>query len=87
MTATSPYVFMVILLIRNCMLEGSGDGILYYITPDFTKMQEMQVNLKPLCSRFAIKSELSPGFPQALEIMENLEIHQNKFHAWKNHGI
>ena len=27
------------------------------------------------------------GFPQALEIMENLEKHQKKFHAWKNHGI
>ena len=41
------------------MLEGSGDGILYYITPDFTKMQEMQVNLKPLCSGCTIKSELN----------------------------
>ena len=28
-----------------------------------------------------------PGFPQALEIMENLENHTKKFHAWKNHGI
>ena len=27
------------------------------------------------------------GFPQALEIMENLENHQKKFIAWKNHGI
>ena len=27
------------------------------------------------------------GFPQALEIMENLENHERKFHAWKNHGI
>ena len=28
-----------------------------------------------------------PGFPQALEIMENLENLKKKFHAWKNHGI
>ena len=28
-----------------------------------------------------------PGFPQALEIMENLENHEKKFHAWKNHEI
>ena len=28
-----------------------------------------------------------PGFLQALEIMENLENHEKKFHAWKNHGI
>ena len=27
------------------------------------------------------------GFPQALEIMENLEIQEKKFHAWKNHGF
>ena len=27
------------------------------------------------------------GFPQALEIMENLENHEKKFHAWNNHGI
>ena len=27
------------------------------------------------------------GFPQALEIMENLENHPKKFHAWKNQGI
>ena len=27
------------------------------------------------------------GFPQAPEIMENLENHKKKFHAWKNHGI
>ena len=26
-------------------------------------------------------------FPQALEIMENLENHEKKFHAWKNHEI
>ena len=30
---------------------------------------------------------LISGFPQALEIMENLENHEKKFHAWKNHGI
>ena len=30
---------------------------------------------------------LGAEFPQALEIMENLENHEKKFHAWKNHGI
>ena len=32
-------------------------------------------------------SYLSSGFPNALEIMENLDNHKKKFHAWKNHGI
>ena len=31
--------------------------------------------------------EIYSGFPQALEIMENMEKHKKKFHAWKNHGI
>ena len=30
---------------------------------------------------------LFAGFPQALYIMENLENHSKKFHAWKNHEI
>ena len=30
---------------------------------------------------------IDTGFPQALEIMENLEKHEKKFHPWKNHGI
>ena len=34
-----------------------------------------------------ITNLLSTGFPQALEIMENLENHSEKFHAWKNDGI
>ena len=27
------------------------------------------------------------GFPGAMEIVENLENHTKKFHAWKNHEI
>ena len=27
------------------------------------------------------------GFPQALEIMENVENHEKKIHAWKSHDI
>ena len=30
---------------------------------------------------------LLAGFPQSLEIIENLENHKKKFHAWTNHGI
>ncbi|WAR01042.1 S6A13-like protein [Mya arenaria] len=42
-TATSPYLFMIVLLIRNCLLEGAGSGILYYLKPDFSKMLDTQV--------------------------------------------
>ena len=33
------------------------------------------------------KKSVTTGFPKALEIMENLENHEKKLHAWKNHGI
>ncbi len=42
-TATSPYVLMFILLIRGVTLPGAGEGIKYYLNPDWTKMREMQV--------------------------------------------
>ena len=42
-TATSPYLFMTILLIRNCLLDGSLKGILYYTVPDFEKITDIGV--------------------------------------------
>ena len=37
--------------------------------------------------KIMIGSILHTGFPQALEIMENLKNHAKKFHARKKHGI
>ena len=42
-TATSPYIFLIILLIRMSLLDGSEKGILFYLVPDFEKVTEMQV--------------------------------------------
>ena len=44
-TATLPYLFMIILLIRNCLLTGAGMGIEFYLTPNATKLADMQVNV------------------------------------------
>ncbi|KAL8576383.1 hypothetical protein ACOMHN_048950 [Nucella lapillus] len=42
-TATSPYIFMLILLIRNSLLDGAGDGVEFYLKPNMTKLTEMEV--------------------------------------------
>ena len=44
-TATSPYIFMLILLIRNSLLDGARGGVEFYLKPNFTKMADMEVLL------------------------------------------
>ncbi|KAK3082621.1 hypothetical protein FSP39_000641, partial [Pinctada imbricata] len=42
-TATFPYILLTALLIRGLTLEGHYDGIMYYLTPDFSKLTDAQV--------------------------------------------
>lgn len=42
-TATSPYLFMLALLIRNCLLPGARTGILFYLTPDWSRLNDLEV--------------------------------------------
>lgn len=42
-TATAPYFFMLALLIRNSILEGAVDGVIYYLKPDLAKLGDMEV--------------------------------------------
>jgi SNF family Na+-dependent transporter len=44
-TATSPYLFMLALLIRNSLLEGAKDGVIFYLKPDMEKIFNIQVML------------------------------------------
>lgn len=42
-TATFPYVILLILLVRGCLLDGAIDGVKYFIIPDWNKLLELEV--------------------------------------------
>ena len=44
-TAALPYAFLVILFIRAITLPGSIDGIMYYVTPVWTRLADPKVNI------------------------------------------
>ena len=63
-----------------------------YLLPRTSDLLDLNVSYSLLFSnQFSCKISTntvdSAGFPQALEIMENLENHKKKFHAWKFHGM
>ena len=43
-TATAPYIFLTVMLVRGLTLDGSLDGIKYYVTPDFEKISHYEVS-------------------------------------------
>lgn len=43
-TATSPYIFMLILLIRAALLDGAYDGVKFYMVPDFSRLKDKTVS-------------------------------------------
>lgn len=43
MTAVLPYVLLIIIFISTVMQPGAGSGLLYYVTPDFRKLLDVQV--------------------------------------------
>ncbi|XP_048251436.1 sodium- and chloride-dependent glycine transporter 1-like [Haliotis rufescens] len=51
-TATLPYIFLSILLVRGLTLPGGPDGALFYLTPDFSKLLDIQVWLEACAQVF-----------------------------------
>lgn len=44
-TAIMPYILLTILLIRGLTLDGSMDGIRYYLYPEWSKLLEINVSI------------------------------------------
>eukprot|EP00755_Sulcionema_specki_P031646 Sspe_Gene.19395::Locus_7068_Transcript_1_1_Confidence_1.000_Length_1873::g.19395::m.19395 len=42
-TATAPYILLVVLFFRGVTLTGAGEGIRYYLTPDMSKLANPRV--------------------------------------------
>lgn len=42
-TATFPYVMLLVLLVRGVTLPGALDGIIYYLYPDLSRLTDPQV--------------------------------------------
>ncbi|KAA3678822.1 solute carrier family 6 (neurotransmitter transporter, amino acid) member 5/7/9/14 [Paragonimus westermani] len=42
-TATAPYIFLTIILIRGCTLPGAWEGIKLYIVPDWNRLKRIDI--------------------------------------------
>ncbi|XP_067653183.1 sodium- and chloride-dependent glycine transporter 1-like [Haliotis asinina] len=51
-TATLPYIFLFILLIRGLTLPGGPTGALHYLTPEFSRLLDVQVWLEACAQVF-----------------------------------
>ena len=53
MTATAPYAILTLLLIRGAMLPGAYDGVMYFVKPSISALNNMQA----LVHKFRIKKK------------------------------
>ena len=44
-TATFPFIVLFILFIRGVTLHGAGEGVLFYLKPDFSRLADPQVTI------------------------------------------
>ncbi|XP_071096640.1 sodium- and chloride-dependent glycine transporter 2-like [Haliotis cracherodii] len=73
-TATLPYVILIVLLIRGLTLPGGTDGALFYITPNFSKLLEIQVWLEACLQVFY---SLGPAWGCIITMSSYTKFHTN----------
>lgn len=73
MTATFPYFVLIVLIIRGATLEGSLQGVAFYLTPDWSRLSNAQVCT--LLGRLANRRcGVCEHFVAALEITKDIVI-------------
>ncbi|XP_074653770.1 sodium- and chloride-dependent glycine transporter 1-like [Tubulanus polymorphus] len=73
-TATLPYIFLTIILIRGLTLPGSLEGILFFISPDWDKMLSFQVWCEACLQIFY---SLGPGWGVLITMSSYNRFHHN----------
>ncbi|KAH3884493.1 sodium-dependent serotonin transporter-like [Dreissena polymorpha] len=73
-TATAPYVILLVLLGRGATLPGAGTGILYYITPVWDRLLEVGVWIDAAAQVFF---SLGPGFGTLLALSSYNKFNNN----------
>ncbi|KAL4232818.1 hypothetical protein ACF0H5_007504 [Mactra antiquata] len=75
-TATAPYVFLTIMLIKGLTLDGAMDGLRTYLTPDFSKLLTVQVWLDAAIQVFY---SLGPTWGGVITMSSYNRFHQKSF--------
>jgi SNF family Na+-dependent transporter len=65
-TATFPYLVLTVLLVRGMTLEGSLDGVLFYLIPDWNKLLTAKVCPLPITP---LPQPLPPNQPALSQIV------------------
>ncbi|KAL4647565.1 sodium-dependent serotonin transporter-like [Arapaima gigas] len=73
-TATLPYVVLLVLLVRGATLPGAWRGVVYYLKPDWTKLLSTTVWIDAAAQIFF---SLGPGFGVLLAFASYNPFHNN----------
>jgi SNF family Na+-dependent transporter len=55
-TATFPYVVLVVFIVRGFTLDGWQEGVLFYVTPDVSRLTDITVSFMLQCRNYKFQN-------------------------------